>query len=95
MTLGNWICTRCGYHQEVHLSATILKCSKCNEKYTLVKTIKPHVIHPVSITKSSDGKLNVVRPIIIAISDENPKDVREYFEILNTFYKEPKTDYIS
>jgi len=94
MTEGYWVCTECEFRKDVHISSTILECPKCHEKYSLVKKIKPHVKHVISITKSSKGKLNVIRPYLLAITKKRPKDVKEYKKILDILFKEPRKEYI-
>jgi len=83
MTQGYWICTECNYEKETHISDTILVCPKCGAKYTKEKSIRPHIAHTVTITKSPSGKLNVVRPVIFAVNHHKKQDVHKYLEILD------------
>jgi len=85
MTLGTWICTECKYTiEEIHISSVVLECPKCKIKDKKVKTIKPHVEHKITITKSSNGKKNAIIPIFFAFNEDNIDDVKEYFAVIES-----------
>jgi len=95
MTTGFWICTDCGFSMEVEVDAIVSRCPKCKVKYKRVKIIQPHIEHRIAVMKSSTGKLNVVRPIIFAINEENKKDFMEYLRILDKLINKGQPTYIS
>lgn len=81
--MGKWKFTECGFMKKVHLSSTVYKCPNCGAAYTEVRTIQPHLVHKVTITKSLTGKLNVNRPPrFFAINSRCMDDVDEYHRIL-------------
>ena len=91
MTLGRWDCIHCGHIiGEVNISTEITKCPKCGVGYEVIERIQPHVCHTVSITRSDQGYLNCVCPIVFAVNSSRADDVKLYFAVVDKVKQKKK-----
>lgn len=87
MTAGIWCCLKCGCEKRVHVSDEISECPECGAGYELVKRIKPHLFHEVSVMKEKEsGRLVVPLPIAFLFNPDKPEDVAEYKQIVKELF---------
>ena len=88
MTMGVWICVKCGYGMVIPIYAPPSRCPKCGAEYELVKMlVGAHIAHaiPVMRLKGTDI-LAVVGPIAFAVGPDE-EAFEEYLSIWRRQYE--------
>lgn len=84
MTMGFWICPKCGHEASCHISEFIEECPECDAEFELIENLHgAHLLHTVPIWKIKGESTEYSNPFMAFAGGPNEEALRRYFTALS------------